>query len=213
MSTDLLTKPLVRQKPPSERFTYAEFCARVHEQKADLINGEIIVASPARFVHENSFGFLLSILRLYVNKKKFGVIIGSRFGMKLSDYEAPEPDIMFLKQERLHLLGDTEIFGPADLVVEIISPGSRKLDAVDKKDLYALYGVQEYWLIDHYRQQALFWKNVNGIWENLPIDDKGIVRSEVIPGFWLRVDWLFAAEPLDEVDILNTILADDPSLK
>jgi Uma2 family endonuclease len=93
--------------------------------------------------------------------------------------------------------------------VEIISPGSRKLDAVEKKDLYALHGVQEYWLIDHYQQQAFFWKNVNGIWEDLPVDHKGIARSEVIPGFWLRVDWLFTAEPLDELEALNTILASD----
>jgi hypothetical protein len=51
---------------------------------------------------------------------------------------------------------------------------------------------------------------VNGDWEDLPVDDKGIVRSEVIPGFWLRIDWLFAAEELDEVEILETILAGDP---
>jgi Uma2 family endonuclease len=211
MSTDLLTKPLARQKPPRERFTYSEFCARVHEQKAGLINGEIIMASPARFVHENSFGFLLSILRFYVNYKELGVVVGSRFGMKLSEYHAPEPDIMFFKKNRLHLLGDTEIFGPADLVVEIISPSSRKLDEVEKKDLYALYGVQEYWLINHYEQRAFFWKNMNGVWEDLPVDDKGNVRSEALPGLWLRVDWLFAAEELDELEILETILAGVPN--
>jgi len=139
--------------------------------------------------------------------------IGSRVAMKLSEHDAPEPDIMFIKKERLHLLGETEIFGPADLVVEVISPGSRRLDFVDKRELYANFGVLEYWLIDLYKQQAFFWKNVNGIWEDLPVDDNGIVRSEVLTGFWLRVDWLFAAEELDEMDILETILAGDPNAK
>ncbi len=133
--------------------------------------------------------------------------------MKLSEYDAPEPDIMFLRKDRLHLLGDTEIFGPADLVVEIISPGSRKLDTVDKKNLYALHDVKEYWVIDLYRQQAFFWKNVKGVWQDLPVDEKGVFRSEVIPGFWLRVDWLFADEPLDEAAIFETILAGDPDVK
>lgn len=142
-----------------------------------------------------------------------GVIVGSRFGMKLSEYDAPEPDIMFVRKDRLHLLGDTEIFGPADLVVEIISPGSRKLDTVDKKNLYALHGIKEYWLIDLYQQEAFFWKNVAGFWQDLPVDEKGVFRSEVIPGFWLRVDWLFAAEPLDESAIFETILAGDPETK
>ncbi len=213
MISELLTKPIVRPKPVDERFTYNEFCARVHEEKADLINGEIVMASPARFVHENCFGLLLIVLRLFTNKKKLGVIVGSRFGMKLSEYDAPEPDIMFVRKDRLRLLGDTEIFGPADLVVEIISPGSRKLDTVDKKNLYALHGVKEYWLIDLYRQEAFFWKNVAGIWQDLPVDEKGVFRSEVIPGFWLRLDWLFAAEPLDEAAIFETILAGDPEIK
>jgi Uma2 family endonuclease len=137
--------------------------------------------------------------------------MGSRVAMKVSEHNAPEPDIMFVKQERLHLLGETEIFGPADLVIEVVSPGSRRLDFVDKREVYANYGVSEYWLIDLYRQQAFFWKNVNGIWEDLPVDDNGIVRSEALPGFWLRVDWLFAAEELDEMDILETILAGVPN--
>jgi hypothetical protein len=80
-----------------------------------------------------------------------------------------------------------------------------------QRELYGNYGVLEYWLIDLYRQQAFFWKNVNGIWEDLPVDKKGVVRPEVLPGFWLRVDWLFAAEELDELEILETILAGAPN--
>jgi Uma2 family endonuclease len=210
MNTDLLTKPIVRETPPREKLTYAEFCARVHEQKADLIDGEIIMASPARFKHEDFVDFLKFLFRRYVKIKGFGRVSGSRVAMKLSDHNAPEPDIMFIKKERFHLLGETEIFGPADLVIEVVSPGSRRLDFVDKREVYANYGVNEYWLIDLYKQQAFFWKNVNGIWEDLPVDEKGIVRSEALPGFWLRVDWLFAAEELDEMDILETILAGVP---
>lgn len=135
MNSDLVTKPIPRRVPPRERFTYAEFCSRVQEQKADLINGEVI------------------------------------------------------------------------------SPGSRRLDFVDKRELYANFGVLEYWLIDLYKQQAFFWKNVNGIWEDLPVDENGIVRSEVLTGFWLRVDWLFAAEELEEMEILETVLAGDPRAK
>jgi len=171
------------------------------------------MASPASIEHEYSFGFLYVILRLFVNYYDLGIVIGSRAAMKFSEYDAPEPDIMFIKKERMHLLGKTEIFGPADLVVEVVSPGSRRLDFVDKKGLYAYYGVQEYWLLDRFRQQAFFWKNVNGVWEDLPVDAKGIVRSSVIPGFGLRVDWLFAAEPLNEHAISQTILAGDPGAK
>ena len=213
MNSDLITKPIPRRVLPRDRFSYVEFCSRVQEQKADLINGEIFLAPPATLVHEDCLTCLQALLRFYVSAKALGMVIGSRVAMKLSEYDAPEPDLMFIKKERLHLLGETEIFGPADLVVEVISPGSRRLDFVDKRELYANYGVLEYWLIDLYKQQAFFWKNVNGIWEDLPVDDNGIVRSEVLTGFWLRVDWLFAAEELDEMEILETILAGDPGTK
>jgi hypothetical protein len=72
MKTDLLTKPLPRQKPPREKLTYAEFCARVNEQKADLINGEIIMAAPARYKHEDLVNILMTLLRLFVNKMESG---------------------------------------------------------------------------------------------------------------------------------------------
>lgn len=213
MISELITKPITRQKPPREKLTYAEFCARIHEQKADLIEGEIIMASPARIKHEDDVDFWKYVFKKYAKRKKLGKVMGSRVAMKVSDHNAPEPDIMFIKKERLHLLGETEIFGPADLVVEVISPGSRRLDFVDKRELYANFGVLEYWLIDLYKQQAFFWKNVNGIWEDLPVDENGIVRSEVLTGFWLRVDWLFAAEELEEMEILETVLAGDPRAK
>ncbi|NUO79981.1 Uma2 family endonuclease [candidate division KSB1 bacterium] len=211
MTSDLLTRPLRRQTPMKERFTYSEFCSRVREQKADLINGEMFMASPATIEHEDFVHFLVVILRSYVKEKDLGLVVGSRVAMKLSDEDAPEPDVMFIRKERLHLLQSTEILGPADLAIEVISPGSRRLDSVDKKELYASFGVPEYWLIDLSRQQAHFWRNQEGEWKDMPVDGNGIFRSSTVPGFWLRVDWLFASQSLNELEVLSTILASDAS--
>ncbi len=210
MNTALLTQTLPRSAQAPERFTYSEFCSRIHEQKADLIHGEIFMASPATIKHEDSVDFLGAVLRVYVKRKKLGIVVGSRVAMKLSEEDAPEPDLIFVRQERMSLLGNTEIFGPADVAIEMISPGSRRLDAVEKKELYAAFGVPEYWLIDLQRQEAHFWRNEGGEWKDLPIDEHGIFRSSAISGFWLRVDWLFAAEQPDEFEIVQMILAGDP---
>lgn len=211
MNTTLLTQTLPRAAQTRERLTYNEFCSRIHEQKADLIHGEIFMASPATIQHEDAVDFLGAVLRVYVKRKKLGIVVGSRVAMKLSEEDAPEPDLIFVRKERMSLLGNTEIFGPADVAVEMISPGSRRLDAVEKKDLYAAFGVPEYWLIDLQRQDAHFGRNEDGEWKDLPLDEQGIFRSSVIDGFWLRVDWLFAAEQPDEFEIVQMILAGDPN--
>lgn len=213
MPSDLLTKPMPRAVPPSEKFTYSEFCSRVQEQKADLIRGEIVMASPATVKHEDFVNYLSTILRLFVKKQKLGMVIGSRVAMKLDDENAPEPDLMFIRKERLHLLGVTEIFGPADVAIEVVSPGSRRLDTIEKKKLYADFGVPEYWLIDIHKQKAHFWRNENAAWKSLPVDENGVFHSVAIAGFWLRVDWLFAAEQPDEVEIVQMILAGEPRRK
>ncbi|NUM65163.1 Uma2 family endonuclease [candidate division KSB1 bacterium] len=187
---DILTQPLPRQAPPRERITFDEFCEIIREdQKADLINGVIYMASPPTFEHE------------------------SRAAMKLSEFNAPEPDLMFISKARLAQCKGKALLGAADLVVEIISPGSRKLDLGEKKDLYAEYGVLEYWVIDPFRQEAFFWKNHDGVWEELPVDANGVVRSAAVPEFWLRIDWLFAQELPNESAVIAALLAGDPAAR
>jgi Uma2 family endonuclease len=161
--------------------------------------------------HEDEFGFLLMIVRGYVRRKGLGVVLGSRAAMKLSEEDAPEPDLMFVSKEKLAKAAGKAVLGAADLVIEIISPSSRRIDLVEKKELYAKFGVLEYWAIDLYRQASFFWKNNNGVWEDLPVDSMGIFRSAVLPVFWLRVDWLFAKELPSEDIIIATILAGDPA--
>jgi Uma2 family endonuclease len=118
---------------------------------------------------------------------------------------------MYISKEKLAKATGKAVLGAADLVIEIISPSSRWLDLGEKKRAYAKFGVREYWVIDPFRQGAFFWKNNNGVWEDLPIDAMGIFRSFALPGFWLRVDWLFAEELPDENTIITTILAGDPA--
>ena len=58
-----------------------------------------------------------------------------------------QPDVMFISYERLGFLNDF-VEGPPDLVVEVISEGSRNYDRVTKLQWYREYGVREYWVID-----------------------------------------------------------------
>jgi Uma2 family endonuclease len=93
------------------------------------------------------------------------------------------------------------------VVVEILSPSTRKLDRGKKMALYAKYGALEYWQIDPENQTAESFRNHNGAWLPLMVGDDNIFHSEVIPGFWLNTNWLFAEEELNTMDTAMTILA------
>jgi Uma2 family endonuclease len=115
------------------------------------------------------------------------------------DSNGRKPDILFVANEHLDRLTTQKLAGAADLVVEVISPESVYRDHSDKYDEYAEAGVCEYWLVDSRpgRHNASFWVlDAAGRYQPAPVDQNGIYRSTVIPGFWLKVNWLWANEKL-----------------
>lgn len=178
---------------------YLEICDE--DLKAELIGGVLVVSTPASIRHEQLQGFLLTLLRTYVDAHRLGLVLGSRTPMRLGE-DYFEPDILFVTQERLDRVGEVFLEGPADLVIEIVSPDSRALDRVIKRRAYEKHGVQEYWLIDPERESATFYRLEGKEYKEIPTEG-GIYRSQAIPGFWLEVDRLFQ-EPLPPIlDVLK----------
>ena len=116
------------------------------------------------------------------------------FQMKLAG-SGREPDVVFVCAENLSRIGGQYLSGPADLVVEIVSPDSRRRDRVEKLAEYEQAGVREYWVLDPNRRQAEFFiLGDDGKYGTATCPD-GIFHSRVLPGMWLKVEW-FWQEPL-----------------
>jgi len=67
--------------------------------------------------------------------------------MVLAPHRSVQPDVIFIANEHLAIIGE-RVEGAADLVAEVLSPGTRRRDRLDKRDLYEQHGVKEYWLVD-----------------------------------------------------------------
>jgi Uma2 family endonuclease len=173
--------------------------------KADLINGVMVVATPASYTHERLFGFLMRLVGDYAEAKDLGIILGSRSLVEVGPREGYEPDLCFVAQDRLDIINETSITGPPDLVVEIISPSTRQYDAYAKRQGYARLGVPEYWLIDPDNRAVAFYRLTESGYVEGPVED-GIYHSLVVPGLWLRLDWLWdhpkVADCLRELGVL-----------
>src|SRR5262245_60441127 len=123
---------MARRTTPSPRtgpYTYDDFCQLVREdQKADLIDGVIYMASPENIDANDLQGWLVAVLRPYVRRRKLGRIYSSRVAVRLSDKNAPEPDLVFVRTEHVDRLRRGGVFGACDLAVEIVSPESVERD-------------------------------------------------------------------------------------
>lgn len=191
---------------PLRRYTFEEFLAWPGEhRKIEWVDGEIIEMAAVSRSHAELTKFLLFILTAWIRKNKLGWVMGPEFAMKLdAARRGREPDLMFVTAERMDLIRDNYLDGASDVAVEIISPESIGRDRGEKFVEYEAAGVREYWLIDPIRQQAEFYRlGDDGHYRLVSTETDGIFRSQVIAGFWLRVEWLWNLP--DEFEVLQEL--------
>jgi Uma2 family endonuclease len=185
--------------PP--RMTYEQFLEWADEDtNAEWVNGEIVWMSPESDPHQKLALFLLRVLAAFVDERQSGEIRFERYQMKTTPHlPGREPDLLFVAIEHLSRFKGNHLEGPADLAVEIVSPESRERDCDEKYAEYEEGGVPEYWLLDQPQQQAIFYLlGEDGRYHPATLDEEGIFRSRTLPGFWLKVDWLWQ-DPLPSV--------------
>ena len=186
--------------PEKRRMSYEEFLEWADEDTlAEWVDGEVIMYSPASDRHQDLVRFLSAVLSIYVEVHESGVIRPAPFQMKLA-HSGREPDLMFVARGHLDRLKETHLDGPADLVVEVVSPESVRRDRGEKFYEYQEAGIPEYWLIDPDEEWAEFWVlKPSGRYHLAMEGREGEYRSQAIEGFWLRVEWLWQ-KPLPSVD-------------
>ena len=165
------------------------------DTRLELLDGVMIMHSPANVTHERLFWFLGSVLRAYAEARRLGVVLGSRTAMILEEERRFEPDLLFVKNANLARLGDVWLEGPADLVVEIISLATREYDLGEKRDAYAAAHIPEYWMIDPVSSRFMVDRPAG---QRVTEMTRGRYESESLSGFWLDVGWLWQ-DPLPEV--------------
>jgi len=178
---------------PLHGLTWQEFLDLPEDpalRHAELINGEVVVTTPSD-LHQQVVGFLITHLNVWI----WG---GSGRGeatmdpaVQIADDRGYLPDIAWYRQEQCAPPGDRRSFeGPPSLVVEVLSPSTRTLDMVRKRNDYARIGVRELWLIDPEIPQALIACAPTGgssLIDVADLDGDGELRSQLLPGFAVRL--------------------------
>jgi Uma2 family endonuclease len=177
--------------------TVEEFHSLVPDgQKADLIDGVIYMASPDSLRANELTLFLSWLFRGFIEARGAGgKVVFSRYAFRLGDFSAPEPDVAYVRAERVGLMGEGGMRGGPDIAVEVVSRESRQRDYETKRRLYEEAGVSEYWIIDPIQKRVEFLVLTDGRYELASLEQNRVFRSRALPGFWIDVDWLLA-DPL-----------------
>lgn len=174
-------------------FTVADLYAMPESERGEqyeLIDGDLLVNPAPALRHQVISSNLFFHLSAHVRTQRIGWV-GDNSGVHIGDRTRVVPDLVFVAREHQDILGEANIEGSPDLVVEIVSPSTRRNDLLTKRALYARIGVCEYWLVEPVTQTVTVLALEAGRYIEVPLAEVGAVRSRVLPGLHLTLHQVF----------------------
>jgi Uma2 family endonuclease len=156
----------------------------------EIIDGELIVSRQPHLRHGVIIAAVSQLFRPAV--KTLGGLAIVEPGIVWSE-EAEDnvvPDIAIVLPDRLHLATGRTLSGCPNIVMEIVSQGSIEVDYVNKRDLYARTGAQEYWIIDWQRKVIQVWTFTESPARAMAYTAGQMITTPIIPGLVVPVDEL-----------------------
>ena len=157
--------------------------------RREIIDGELLV-TPAPGRRHQEIVLELGHVLLHYSKVHGGEALVAPVDVRLSDVDVVQPDLVFIRADRIEDLGEESFVGvPPDLVIEVSSATTRRDDLTRKKDLYKRYAVPEYWFVDLDADRIEIYRFVEGRDGQPELFGRGeTVSTDFLPGLTVRVD-------------------------
>lgn len=177
------------------KLTYEDFVKLPDDgNRYEIIDGELIVnPAPVPF-HQRVVRKLLVRLDAYFESQGGGEVFQSPIDVVLEEGNVVEPDLIVILRGRAHLLGPKNVQGAPDLVIEVLSEGTRRYDERDKRQLYERCGVDEYWIVDPVIELVKIYRRAGGVFvrvAEISTETGGAITSPLLPGFSLDIAAVF----------------------
>jgi len=174
---------------PQTGLTYEDLRAFPEDSlRREIIDGELFVTPAPSLRHQDVVLRLGSRLLAYCEHRGGRVFVAPT-DVYLSDVSVVEPDVVYVRPENAGRLQRDFVRSAPDLVVEVSSPSTRRVDLGRKRELYERFGVPEYWFVDLDADRV----EVYGLQGDRFAPPTVLTRSDTlespdIPGFVLPVD-------------------------
>ncbi len=117
-------------------------------RRYELHEGELSVTPAPSPQHQQILANLNEIVRQHVKSHDLGKVFFAPIDCILGETTVVQPDLVYLDNSRLSIVSARGLEGAPTLVVEILSPTTTLIDRSTKRQLYARYGVPDYWIVD-----------------------------------------------------------------
>lgn len=174
---------------PARRYTYADLAAFSDDHfRREIIDGELIVTPSPIPRHQRAAGRLFFHLESY-RRKHGGEVFFAPLDVFFADDNIVEPDLLFIRADHASQVGEKFIKDAPDLVVEVSSPSTRRLELVRKRELYERFGVPEYWYVDLEAERVEVYVLAEGAYPVPQLKYSGeVLESSQLSGFQMPVD-------------------------
>jgi len=131
------------------KLTYQDLLEMPNDGKRyELIEGEVYMAPAPNTKHQRAVARFHRGMADLVENRNLGEVFFAPFDVVFDERNVCQPDLLFIRKERLSILTDANVWGAPDLVVEVLSPGTARYDCETKLQVYARAGVPELWYAD-----------------------------------------------------------------
>jgi Uma2 family endonuclease len=177
----------------------------VEDRKMEFINGDVHFQSPVKLRHKEAGKLLLILMHTYVEANSLGFVGYEKMLISLTrnDYE---PDICFWRNEKSSHFKPRQMQFPApDLVVEILSESTEKIDRGVKFEDYAQHGISEYWIVDADKQtveQYILEEGKYALKHKAQMQET--IFCQALPGFTIPAIAIF--DEIENMSVLKNLL-------
>ena len=170
-------------------YTIDDIYALPEGERAELIDGQIYYMAPPSRKHQEIAGELFTSINNYIRAAggsckpyiaPFAVFLNE------NDKNYVEPDISVICDP--NKLNEKGCVGAPDWIIEIVSPGSRRMDYNNKLFKYRTAGVREYWIVDPQKEWIMVYSFFNDDMNEYSFTDD--IPSGIYPGFSLNLSTL-----------------------
>ena len=180
---------------PERKLDYDDYVAAPDDgQRREIIRGELYVTPAPGTLHQRVLVRLWQQLAGFYHERGRGEVFVAPVDLILTPHDILQPDLVVVASTSDITARGIE--GPPLLIVEILSPSSRKQDRGVKLERYAQLGVHHYWIVDPEARRIACFKNTGETFEAL-VEAQGseVLRREEWGGLEVRLEPLWRPSP------------------